>query len=66
MGLPLDTNIERHSSTPHHEGEPVFSTNHGQSTSIAHHTTVHMEMGDQDLGAKESSNSEDRQGMLVN
>ena len=66
MGLPLDTNIERHSSTPHREGEPAFSSNQGQSTSIAHHTTVHMEMGDQDLGVKESSSTEDRQDMLVN
>ena len=66
VGLPLDTNIGRHSSTPYREGEPAISSVHGQSTSITQHATVHMEMGDQHLGAKESSNTEDRQGMLVN
>ena len=64
MGLPLDTDIGRHSSTPHLEGEPAFSSNYGQSTSFTHHATVHMEVGDQHLGAKELSNTDDSQGIL--
>ena len=64
VDLPLDTKIGGHSSTPHSEGEPAISSGHGESTSFTHHNTVHKEMGDKHSGAKESSNTEDSQGIF--
>ena len=64
VDLPLDTKIGGHSSTPHRECDPAISSGHGQSTSITHYATVHSEMGDRHSGAKESSNTEDSQGIF--
>ena len=50
VDLPLDTNIGRHSSTPHLEGEPAISSGHGQSTSFTHHASIHREVVDQYSG----------------